>query len=67
MNADIRYYVVNSDRTIKLSRVNKTHVGKNISTKAVGSSDRHDVTDQYKFAEGTSAERASVLGKGTTL
>ena len=63
MNADVRYYVVNADKSLTLTDVDTTHVGKSISTKAIGSSDRHDVTDQYKFAEGSTAERAALLCK----
>uniref|UniRef100_A0A8C5R4Y7 protein-glutamine gamma-glutamyltransferase n=1 Tax=Leptobrachium leishanense TaxID=445787 RepID=A0A8C5R4Y7_9ANUR len=33
-------------------------VGQNISTKAVGSDDRVDITENYKYAEGTDKERA---------
>ena len=63
MNADIRYYTVNPDRTLTLTRVNSTHVGKNISTKALGSNAREDVTLGYKFAEGSTSERAALLGR----
>ena len=63
VNADIRYYTVNPDRTLTLTRVNSTHVGKNISTKAVGSYAREDVTLDYKFAEGSTSERAALLGR----
>ena len=63
VNADIRYYTVNPDRTLTLTRVNSTHVGKNISTKAVGSSAREDVTLDYKFAERSTSERAALLGR----
>ena len=63
MNADIRTYVVNADKSLTLVDVDTTHVGKKMSTKAIGSSDRQDVTDQYKFEEGSSSERAALLGK----
>ena len=63
VNADIRYYTVHEDGTQTLSRVNTNHVGKNISTKAVGSSNRQDVTLDYKFEEGSSDERAALLGR----
>ncbi|XP_063969739.1 protein-glutamine gamma-glutamyltransferase 4-like [Lytechinus pictus] len=36
-------------------------VGKNISTKAVGSDARNDVTSEYKFPEGSAEERAAVM------
>lgn len=32
-----------------------------MSTKAVGSNDRHDVTGEYKFPEGSEEERATVI------
>lgn len=63
MNADVRTYTVYSDGSVHLDEVNSTHVGKNISTKAIGSSRRHDVTDQYKFREGSTSERAALLSK----
>ena len=44
VNADIRYYTTQSDGTKILSRVNTSHVGKNISTKAIKSNRREDVT-----------------------
>lgn len=62
VNADIRYYTINPDRTRTLTRVNSTHVGKNISTKAVGTNDREDVTLDYKFPERSISERAALLG-----
>lgn len=61
MNADIRYYTVHSNKHTELSDVETNEVGKNISTKAVGSSERHDITDEYKFKEGTTTERAALL------
>lgn len=63
VNADVRYYIVNSDNTLTLVDVDTAHVGKSISTKAIGSSDRHDVTDQYKFEEGSASERAALQCK----
>lgn len=35
-------------------------VGFNISTKSVGSAERHEITDLYKYAEGSKAERSVV-------
>ena len=54
---------MNSDGSLTLAQVDTASVGKNISTKAIGSSNRHDITDLYKFPEGSSAERAALLGK----
>lgn len=34
--------------------------GKKVSTKAVGSEERHDVTNDYKFAEGSVLEKGAV-------
>ena len=36
----------------EVSWVDSNDVGVNISTKAVGKKERHDVTDDYKFPEG---------------
>ena len=63
VNADIRYYTVHEDGSTTLARVNTTHVGKNISTKAVGSSDVNHITGEYKFREGSTSERAAMLGE----
>ena len=62
MNADVRFYIVMADGSHVLSSVNTSHVGKWISTKAVGGDRRHDLTDEYKFQEGSSEERAALLG-----
>ena len=40
--------------------VEESDVGFNISTKSVGSSDREDVTNHYKYKEGTEMERRVV-------
>ena len=42
-----------------------THVGKSISTKAVGTIWREDITLAYKYAEGTAEERAALAGGST--
>ena len=62
VNADIRSYVVRKDGKKVLTRVDTTHIGKNISTKAVGSSRVNIVTNDYKFPEGSRSERATQLG-----
>ena len=38
---------------------NKRSVGKFISTKQVGDDERHDITQNYKFPEGSEKERAA--------
>jgi hypothetical protein len=63
VNADIRYYTVRNDGSSTLTRVNTTHVGKNISTKAIGSSVVNIITNEYKFREGSTSERAALLGE----
>ena len=40
-----------------------TQVGKNISTKAVGTKRREDITEAYKYKEGTMANRAALGAK----
>ena len=51
------YYVTGFTRNL-LSAL--TQVGKNVSTKAVGSNERKDVTRSYKYKEGSLAERAAL-------
>ena len=63
MNADVRYYTCHRDGSRILSSINKDHVGVAISTKAIGSGNRVDITSEYKFKEGSSEERATLLGK----
>lgn len=62
VNADIRRYILKENGERVLAQVNTTHVGKSISTKAVGSSNVHIVTNDYKFREGSESERATLLG-----
>ena len=63
VNADVRTYTIYQDGTTTLDKVDSTQVGKNISTKAIGSSRRQDVTSEYKFREGSTSERAALLGE----
>ena len=63
MNADLKYYYEDKSGKFRHASSNTTTVGKKISTKSVGSKSREDVTDKYKHAEGTLAERAA-LGAG---
>lgn len=63
VNADIRYYALGPNGDPSLTRVNRRHVGKNISTKAVGRSAVNDITNEYKFREGSMSERAALLGE----
>lgn len=45
MNADIKTYIVGRDGVPRLSRVDTTKVGRDISTKSIGSMRREDITD----------------------
>ncbi|XP_043088098.1 protein-glutamine gamma-glutamyltransferase 2 isoform X2 [Puntigrus tetrazona] len=58
VNADkITWLVMANGSKKKILSDTKT-VGQNISTKAVGSDSRQDITDQYKHPEGSAKERA---------
>ncbi|XP_068118164.1 protein-glutamine gamma-glutamyltransferase E-like [Hyperolius riggenbachi] len=56
-NADIVNWLLNPDGTTKLLYSASAVVGQFTSTKAVGSFDRQDVTNGYKYPEGTPKER----------
>ena len=64
MNADIVTYV-RTPSGDRLASSNHTKVGKKMSTKAVGGTDRVDITSQYKHPEGSPEERAA-LGRDDT-
>ncbi|XP_011237739.1 protein-glutamine gamma-glutamyltransferase E isoform X2 [Mus musculus] len=58
VNADrITWIYNNRNNTQKQNSVDTHSIGKYISTKAVGSNSRMDVTDKYKYPEGSSEER----------
>ena len=50
------------DGTYKQMDSDTRTVGKNISTKSVGSDAQEIITDHYKYKEGTAAERAALIG-----
>ena len=54
---------MHKDGSQTLSRVGIDEVGRMITTKAILSGKGEDVTSNYKFAEGTVAERATMLGE----
>ncbi|XP_029446458.1 coagulation factor XIII A chain [Rhinatrema bivittatum] len=60
VNCDVVYYKVLKDGTREVEYVDKTHVGRRIVTKEVGGSGMQDITDQYKFSEGTEEERLAL-------
>ncbi|PIO23367.1 hypothetical protein AB205_0191290, partial [Aquarana catesbeiana] len=58
VNADLTQWITFSDGTKKRLSNDTKYIGKYISTKAVGSEDRMDVTHMYKYPEGSFEERA---------
>ncbi|XP_078275341.1 protein-glutamine gamma-glutamyltransferase 2-like [Rhinoraja longicauda] len=57
VNADIVTWMRGKDGTQKRTSVQARRVGQFISTKRCGNNDREDITNDYKFAEGTEHER----------
>lgn len=62
VNSDVVFYSRSKDGTLTPVRVNTSHVGRMVLTKAPGSRDRRDITHNYKFPEGSTEER-TVLEK----
>lgn len=62
VNSDVVFYSRNKDGTMAPVKVNRTHVGRMVLTKTPGDFTRRDITEQYKFAEGSTEER-TVLEK----
>ncbi|XP_067035423.1 coagulation factor XIII A chain-like isoform X2 [Acropora muricata] len=60
VNGDRVFWEVEDDGPMKVLRVDTKCVGKMISTKAVGSDIREDITHEYKHPEGSSQERRAV-------
>lgn len=57
VNADIVDIVqVTEEKFVQIREIT-TSIGRFISTKAVGSNERHDITHQYKYPEGSKEER----------
>ncbi|XP_072539121.1 protein-glutamine gamma-glutamyltransferase 2 [Salminus brasiliensis] len=57
VNADIVKWMTWSDGSKKKIQTQTSSVGQCISTKTVGSDKRLDITNQYKYPEGSNAER----------
>ncbi|XP_067095240.1 protein-glutamine gamma-glutamyltransferase 2a isoform X1 [Osmerus mordax] len=57
VNADVVEYVRLTDGRMARMGGSTANVGHHISTKAVGSDERHDITHQYKYSEGSEEER----------
>ncbi|XP_035004642.2 coagulation factor XIII A chain [Hippoglossus stenolepis] len=62
VNSDVVFYSRRKDGTMEPVKVNRTHVGRMVLTKALGDMTSRDITDQYKFPEGSAQER-TVLEK----
>ncbi|KAL5021108.1 hypothetical protein ScPMuIL_000263 [Solemya velum] len=60
VNGDRVQWQCNDDGSMEVTKIDKHSVGKCISTKAVGCPDRHDLTLDYKYPEGTQDERRVV-------
>ena len=53
VNGDRVYWTVERDTgEMEVAVIDKRSIGKSISTKAVGSNDREDLTYEYKYKEG---------------
>ncbi|XP_030069003.1 protein-glutamine gamma-glutamyltransferase E isoform X2 [Microcaecilia unicolor] len=65
VNADYAVWIKNEDGTKKRVYNDAKEIGKFISTKAVGSDDREDITETYKYKEGSEKER-EVFKKATS-
>ncbi|XP_015263915.1 PREDICTED: protein-glutamine gamma-glutamyltransferase E-like [Gekko japonicus] len=58
VNADINRWVVNKDGSRTRAYCDTCSIGTHISTKAVGSNQRVDITNTYKYPEGSAEERS---------
>lgn len=57
VNSDRVWWLIRRNGSRKRLEEDTDSIGKNISTKKVGSNGREDVTDTYKYKEGTKKER----------
>uniref|UniRef100_A0A182Q5M1 Transglutaminase-like domain-containing protein n=1 Tax=Anopheles farauti TaxID=69004 RepID=A0A182Q5M1_9DIPT len=58
VNADVIYWSIGNDQNPpKPLQIKTDQIGRDMSTKAVGSGQREDVTAQYKYPEGSPEER----------
>ncbi|XP_066536948.1 coagulation factor XIII A chain-like [Hoplias malabaricus] len=57
VNSDVVFYRRSKEGTLQPARVNTSHVGRLVLTKAVLHEGRSDITDKYKFPEGSAEER----------
>jgi len=61
VNADIVNWKEGADGDFDVVSLHRTHVGKMISTKEPNGPGRLDVTEEYKYPEGSDEEKAAVL------
>ncbi|XP_030636004.1 coagulation factor XIII A chain [Chanos chanos] len=66
VNSDVVFYQRNKEGSLHPVKVNPSHVGRMVLTKAPLGEGRRDITDQYKFPE-DSAEERRVLEKAEEL
>ncbi|KAM4691601.1 protein-glutamine gamma-glutamyltransferase 5-like isoform 1-T1 [Rhinophrynus dorsalis] len=57
VNGDIVHWIL-QENGVKRGQSDSLSIGKHISTKSVGTNSREDITNQYKYEEGSSQERA---------
>uniref|UniRef100_H3A727 Coagulation factor XIII A chain n=1 Tax=Latimeria chalumnae TaxID=7897 RepID=H3A727_LATCH len=60
VNSDIVYWKRMKDGTRTVVKIDSCHIGKMILTKEVGSDERKDITELYKFPEGSNEERLAL-------
>ncbi|CAE1321058.1 TGM1 [Acanthosepion pharaonis] len=60
VNGDRVYWLVSKNNEISYMSKSMYGIGRRISTKAVGSDERHDITNLYKYREGSQEERRVV-------
>ncbi|XP_074518383.1 coagulation factor XIII A chain [Halichoeres trimaculatus] len=62
VNSDVVFYSRSREGTMEPVKVNRSHVGRMVLTKTPGDTTRRDITEHYKYPEGSTEER-TVLEK----
>ncbi|POI33942.1 hypothetical protein CIB84_002306, partial [Bambusicola thoracicus] len=60
VNSDIIYSRMGKNGSQVIEKIDTTHIGKLIVTKGVGNDDMVDITENYKFQEGSAEERLAL-------
>ncbi|XP_010706698.1 coagulation factor XIII A chain isoform X2 [Meleagris gallopavo] len=60
VNSDVIYSRMGKNGSQVIEKIDTTHIGKLIVTKGVGSDDMVDITENYKFQEGSAEERLAL-------